>query len=135
MATDGPPPPPTVHHVTLTVTDVDRSARWYQALLGPAAAIPRQGPTWERIRMQWASGLVIGVTRHEATGDATFDCTVPGLDHLGLGCASADEVRAWADRLTDLGIEHGPLEEVAYGWAVTARDPDGIAIEFFCPAA
>lgn len=122
---------PVVHHVTLTVTDVQRSAEWYQQVLGPAACIERSGPTWHRIRMQWPSGLVIGVTRHDTTTGA-FDCTVPGLDHLGLGCEDEAEVRWWHEHLTELGVEHGPLEDVPYGWAVTARDPDGIAVEFFC---
>jgi glyoxylase I family protein len=126
---------PLIHHVTLTVTDVVRSAGWYQRLLGPAEIVERQGPSWERIRMQWPSGLVIGVTRHDATGDRTFDCTAVGLDHIGLGCSSAEEVRSWKARLEEIGADHGPLEEVAYGWAVTARDPDGIAMEFFCPAS
>jgi glyoxylase I family protein len=126
---------PLVHHVTLTVSDVDRSAEWYQRLLGPASTVRREGPTWQRIRMQWPDGLVIGVTRHDATGHQAFDCTVVGLDHVGLGCSTADEVRAWLARLDDLGMEHGPLEEVSYGWAVTARDPDGIPLEFFCPAS
>jgi glyoxylase I family protein len=132
---DGAVKAPLIHHVTLTVTDVSRSADWYQRLLGPAATVRREGPTWERIRMQWPNGLVIGVTRHHATDQNVFDCTTVGLDHIGLGCATADEVRAWKARLEDLGVDHGPLEEVSYGWAVTARDPDGIAIEFFCAAS
>lgn len=123
----------TVHHVTLTVTDVRRSADWYQALLGPAEEVRREGSTWERIRMQWPSGLVIGVTRHESTGDRSFDFTAPGLDHLGLGCSSEAEVREWWQKAEELDVPHGPVEEAAYGWAVTLRDPDGIAIEFFCP--
>ena len=125
-----------VHHVTLTVLDADRSAEWYQALLGPAEAITRAGDGWHRIRMAWPDGLVIGVTAHEATaaGDA-FDARRVGLDHIGLACASEEEVRAWADRLDALGVDRGPVETVPYGWAVTARDPDGIAIEFFCAKA
>jgi len=126
---------PKVHHVTLTVTDVRRSANWYQALLGTADEVARQGPSWERIRMQWPSGLVIGVTRHATTGDRAFDFTQPGLDHLGLSCDSEDEVRSWWQRAEDLGLEHGPVETAPYGWAVTMRDPDGIAIEFFCPVS
>jgi hypothetical protein len=34
--------------------------------------------------------------------------------------------------LDDLGFEHGPIEDVPYAWAVTARDPDNIPLEFFC---
>lgn len=123
---------PTIHHVTLTVSDVARSAAWYQALLGPASIIERTGPTWTRIRMQWPSGLVIGVTEHSGTTQEPFDVTRAGLDHVGLGCASESEVRDWYALLDSRGLEHGPLEDVAYGWAVTARDPDGIPVEFFC---
>ncbi|MFZ4510582.1 MAG: VOC family protein [Candidatus Nanopelagicales bacterium] len=126
----------TVHHVTLTVLDAEQSAEWYQRVLGPAEAITRAGDGWHRIRMAWPDGLVIGVTAHEATaaGDA-FDARRVGLDHIGLACASEEEVRAWADRLDALGVDRGPVETVPYGWAVTARDPDGIAIEFFCAKA
>ena len=126
----------TVHHVTLTVLDVERSAEWYQRVLGPAEAITRAGDGWHRIRMAWPDGLVIGVTAHEATApEDAFDARRVGLDHIGLACASEEEVRAWADRLDALGVDRGPVETVPYGWAVTARDPDGIAIEFFCAKA
>ena len=126
----------TVHHVTLTVLDAERSAEWYQRVLGPADAVTRAGDGWHRSRMAWPDGLVVGVTAHEATaaGDA-FDARRVGLDHIGLACSSEDEVRAWAERLDELGVDRGPVETVPYGWAVTARDPDGIAIEFFCAKA
>lgn len=123
---------PSVHHVALSVTDAHASARWYQRLLGPASIVHREGPGWVRVRMQWESGLVIGATSHETTrGDDAFDHTRVGLDHLGLACADEAEVRQWAARMDELGMAHGPVEDVPYGWAVTARDPDGIAVEFF----
>jgi uncharacterized protein (TIGR00725 family) len=123
-----------VHHVTLTVTDVDRSAAWYQQLLGPAEALRREGPGWSRIRLQWPGGLVIGVTGHHGTpsGDR-FDHGRVGMDHVGLGCAGEAQVRAWAQRLDAIGAPRGPVEDVPYGWAVTGRDPDGIPVEFFAP--
>jgi catechol 2,3-dioxygenase-like lactoylglutathione lyase family enzyme len=129
-----PPQPPTVHHLTLTVSDVDRSATWYQSLIGPAEAIRRTGPGWQRIRMQWSSGLVIGVTAHDTTpaGDA-FDHGRVGLDHVGLSCRNEAEVRLWARRLDEIGAIRGPVEDVPYGWAVTGRDTDSIPVEFFAP--
>lgn len=124
--------PPAVHHVTISVRDAETSAEWYQRLLGPAQIVHRTGPGWVRTRMQWESGLVIGATAHERTADDdAFDHTRVGLDHLGLACADGAEVRAWAARMDDLGIGHGPVEDVPYGWAVTTRDPDGIPVEFF----
>jgi RimJ/RimL family protein N-acetyltransferase/catechol 2,3-dioxygenase-like lactoylglutathione lyase family enzyme len=127
-----------VHHVTLSVADTARSAAWYQALLGPATVVERSGPGWTRLRLQWPDGLVIGVTAHDRTGTDSFDESRVGLDHVGLSCSTPQEVRGWHERLDALGMVHGPLEDVAYGWAVTARDPDGIPVEFFCarpPAA
>ncbi len=123
---------PSVHHISISVTDAEASAEWYQQLLGPARIIRREGPDWVRVRMQWPSGLVIGATQHGGTsaGDR-FDHTRVGLDHVGLACADEAEVRAWAQRIDDLGIERGPVEDAPYGWAVTARDPDGLPIEFF----
>lgn len=125
--------PSRVHHVTLTVQDIERSATWYQQLLGPADVARRSGDGWERIRMAWPEGLVIGVTAHASSpAGESFDPRHTGLDHIGLACASEEEVRAWALRLDELHIERGPVEEMPYCWAVTARDPDDIAIEFFC---
>jgi len=127
------PPITGFHHLTLTVTDMARSARWYQDVLGPATVVNREGPGWHRIRMAWPNGLIIGVTEFaEADPADRFDARRVGLDHIGIGCPSGEQVRAWAKRLDDLGIERGPVEDVPYGWAVTARDPDGIAVEFFC---
>jgi uncharacterized protein (TIGR00725 family) len=125
---------PPVHHLTLSVTDVRRSADWYQDLLGPASIVERTGPDWERIRLEWPSGLVIGVTAHWSTEPADrFDHRRVGLDHVGLACASEAEVRAWAGRLDAIGAPRGPVEDVPYGWAVTGRDPDNIPVEFFAP--
>ncbi len=127
-------PAPLIHHLTLTVTDVERSAAWYQSLLGPAVTVRREGPGWVRVRMQWSGGLVIGVTAHDrsAAGDV-FAHERVGLDHVGLGCRDEDEVRRWAQRLDSIGAPRGPVEDVPYGWAVTGRDPDTIPVEFFAP--
>jgi catechol 2,3-dioxygenase-like lactoylglutathione lyase family enzyme len=83
--------------------------------------------------MQWPDGLVIGATAHDTTpADDRFDASRVGLDHIGIGCPDEHAVRAWAEHMDQLGVRHGPVEDVPYGWAVTARDPDGIAVEFFC---
>ena len=94
-----------IHHLTLTVSNAEASAEWYQRLLGPASLTRRQGSGWSRVRMQWAQGLIIGATQHDATvpGDR-FDHGRVGLDHLGLGCRDEAEVRAWADRIDELDL-------------------------------
>jgi catechol 2,3-dioxygenase-like lactoylglutathione lyase family enzyme len=129
-----PLPLPQLHHATLTVADPEASARFYQALFGPAEVAARQGPGWSRKRLLWPNGLMLGFTRHEGTqAGSRFDCTRIGLDHVGLACGSAAEVHRWARRFDDLGIEHGPVEETAYAVVVTGRDPDGQPVELYWP--
>ncbi len=122
-----------IHHISFSVTDVVRSAVWYQKLIGQAEVIEREGEGWRRIRLNWPTGLVISLTQHDATSETdSFTHSRVGLDHIGLACADEADVRSWHAKIEELGFTHGPLEDVAYGWAVTARDPDNIAIEFFC---
>jgi glyoxylase I family protein len=125
-----------LHHITLSVTDLAASALWYQRLLGDAMTADRQGPGWTRLRMEWPTGIIIVLTRHESTAphDA-FDHTRVGLDHVALSCPDEAAVRNWAALMDAEGIEHGPVEDVAYGWVLTARDPDCIPLEFFCRRA
>jgi len=123
-----------IHHVTLTVTDLDTSVAWYERVLGLEKAAVRTGPGWVRALLKNRHGLVIGLTVHEA-GDPSdrFDERRVGLDHLSIACADAAEVEAWRERLEDLGVVHGGVGEVPYGHVLVARDPDGIAVEFFSP--
>lgn len=122
-----------LHHITLSVTDLGTSAQWYQRLLGEATTADREGPGWTRLRMEWPSGIIIVLTQHDGTaaGDA-FDHSRVGLDHVALSCPDEAAVRAWARHMDELGVAHGPVEDVAYGWVLTARDPDRIPLEFFC---
>ena len=137
-AAPAPPPPgpvPRVDHVTLTVSDLAASTEWYQRLLGPAELFPLSGPGWTRTVLIWPGRLMIGLSAYQPGAHArpgAFDHTRIGLDHLGLHCASESEVHAWAARMDALGVVRGPVEAAPYGWAVTARDPDGIPVEFFC---
>ena len=123
-----------IHHITLSVSDVDRSIAWYQAVFGTADIVEREGDGWRRTRMTWPTlgDLRIAVMSHDDAPEGRFTHTNRGLDHLGFDCAGAADVEAWASKLDVLGFEHGPLEDVPYGWVVTARDPDNIPIEFFC---
>lgn len=124
---------PNFHHLTFTVTSLEASLTWYQALFGEATVFERTGPGFRRARLMWSSGLIIGLTEHVGTNPAEcFDHMRIGMDHVGLGCASNAEVHAWAQHIDECGFQRGPVEEVYYGWAVTARDPDNIPIEFFC---
>lgn len=123
---------PVVHHVTLTVTDPDRSAAFYQELFGSAEVAERTGDQWRRLRLLWPNGLMLGMSTFTSTAaEDRFDPSRVGLDHVGFAVADEAAVRAWAARMDGLGIARGPVEDVPYAVAVTGRDPDGLPIEFY----
>ena len=74
--------------------------------------------------------------RFLATAAGDFSEYRVGLDHVSFGVADRGELEKWASRLDELGIDHGEIKDASYGSGLSFRDPDGIALEFFCaPAA
>ena len=123
-----------IAHVELTVRDLEISAAWYMELLGMRRVFDNHDA--ERglracALLDPATRTVIALTQHLGADDAPFDPRRPGLDHIALAVADRDELRRWEGRLAERGLEYTPLEEWSHGAAVTVRDPDGIAIEFY----
>ncbi|WP_026423476.1 VOC family protein [Actinokineospora inagensis] len=109
-----------VHHVALTVTDVDRSVPWYERVLGFATQSreePAEGPRRVRLR---GLGVALTLVQHPRGCHAPFDEGRPGLDHLTF---SVPDVDTWPRRLTDCGV---PFSTTPDG--VALRDPDGIPL-------
>ena len=128
---------PPLAHVAVTVTDLARSTRWYQALLGsePVLDEDEAAGTYHHTVFALPSGQLIGLHAHAGGSEGTFDERRPGLDHVGFGCADRAELQRWAARLDELGVSHGGIYDAPYGSGVSFRDPDGIALEFFAPPA
>jgi glyoxylase I family protein len=55
----------------------------------------------------------------------------PGF-HISFGVADGRELEKWAGRLDEPGVDHGEIKDASYGSDLSFRDPDGIALEFFC---
>lgn len=123
------------HHVTLTVTNLEASVRWYRDVLGLAHVADRHGPGWTRTLLRSTSGLVIGLTRHDATSPSDrFDPARVGLDHLSIACADRAEVEEWARHLDSIGVDHAPIDDAPAGHVLVCKDPDDLPVEFFAPA-
>jgi len=126
-----------IHHLALTVTDVERSAAWYRELLGMVQVI---GDDTDDVRYRVLahpdSGMVIGLRQYPVAGSGdAFDEMRTGMDHVAIGVESADELAGWAARLDELGIAHSPVTETPIGTVIVFRDPDNIQLEFWLPAA
>jgi glyoxylase I family protein len=120
-----------VAHVSLTVTDLERSKRWYADLLG-----------WEEMMADESGGVIFAVgvltggqilalRQHaDGTGDK-FDPRRTGLDHLSLDVGTADQLSHWERQFVDLGVSYTPTQHTPYGHVLNFKDPDGIALELF----
>jgi len=130
-----------IHHLGLTVTSAERSARWYESVLGFERVGAYVAPGGERRKVFLHHpdlAVRLGLTEHRATADGAFDETRVGLDHLAFGVASEAELRGWEARLAGHGAVYtpaAPANSVPGAAVVVFRDPDGIQLElFFDPA-
>jgi glyoxylase I family protein len=128
---------PSIAHVAVTVTDLERSTRWYSELLAAEPVLDEDEQTGGFHHTVFAldGGQLFGLHTHPHGAGVGFDEHHTGLDHVAFACRDRGELQAWAARLDELGIAHGGVKDAHYGSGVSFRDPDGIALEFFSPPA
>ena len=132
---------PVVHHVVLTVLDVEVSRDWYRRLLDTepvldeyAPALPGHHHGYHHTAFALSGGPLLALHEHAATErDDQFDEFRSGLDHVAFGCADRSEIEQWQSRLDELGIKHSGIAEDSIGFGLSFRDPDMIALEFWAP--
>jgi glyoxylase I family protein len=128
---------PSITHVAVTVTDLERSTRWYSELLESQPVLDEDEEIggFHHTVFAIGGGQLFGLHTHPEPAREAFDEHRAGLDHVSFGCGDRDELQKWAARLDELGITHGPIVDAPYGSGLSFRDPDGIALEFFAPPA
>ena len=123
-----------LHHTALTVTDADRGAAWYRALLGLTEVL-RGDDDIVSYRVLASDSIVLGVRQYHGVAAERFDEFRTGLDHLAFGVSSRSELEEWEQLLRERGIPFTPIAETPIGSVVAFRDPDNIQLEFWLPAA
>ena len=122
-----------VHHLALTVTDVNRARDFYTGVLGFQVAM-EFGP-----RVLLSNGNVILALTPPAerpTPGDRFDENRVGLDHLSFSVASHDDLEQAVRLLDERGVPHGEIKDLGtdFGLYVLAfRDPDNIQLELTAP--
>ena len=131
----------TYNHTGQVVTDLERSKRFYQEVLGfefwyeitppdgPTAKLscltPPLGVTASYLTLD---GFVLELIHYSAPGvvlpNRSRTMNEPGLTHLSV---SVDDVRATAARVEEFGGQ--VVEESDVGAALLVRDPDGQLLE------
>ena len=129
-----------IHHISLTVSDIEASLAWYQRLLA-ADRVPMKFPHYERedtgfgvLLVEPRSGLIIGLHTNTANDGERFDEAHTGLDHVGLNVGTYEDLESWTAWLDELGIKHSGIRSGTEPFAfstVVFRDPDNIQLELF----
>ena len=124
---------PAIAHVAVTVTDLAASEAWYTKVLGVKPVLDEDTGPFRHIVYRLGN-TVLGLHGFpDLVSTEPFNERRPGLDHIGFGVASRDELAGWAARLDELGVAHGDIVDASYGSGLSFRDPDNIALELFAP--
>lgn len=137
--------PAKLHHLALTVTDVDASVRWYEEVFGVhfRMDVPHPGGVGKLLADD-DMGLMIVLHRHDANDGAMFSEATNGLDHAGFMVPTRGDLESWQDHLEAIGVvraadadkplTQSPIADEPYGSVLVFRDPDNIQLELFSPA-
>lgn len=125
---------PSLQHVAITVSDLQRSTQWYSRLFGaePVLDEDEEGGQFHHTVFALDGGMLFGLHTHmgKETKDRASEHRT-GLDHIGFALTGTTELEHWLDRLDRLDIAHGGIKKAHYGSGISFRDPDNIALEFF----
>jgi glyoxylase I family protein len=129
-------------HIRLTVTNIERSRAFYDAVLGLPIAVELPAGADEATREQ-LSFLYGGVIYQlgdalfglRPVGSDSFDEDHTGLDHVSFAVADRAALDSAVAVLEDNGVRHGGVKDIGAGWILEFRDPDNIALELFAPKA
>lgn len=126
-----------VHHMTLTVNDVNRSCDFYTTLLG-LQVVMELGP-----KLILSNGKVLLVLApspdpaQKINGDV-FNENRVGLDHVSFSVASRDDLSNAVQVFDNARVSHGEVRDLGPDlgiYVLAFRDPDNIQIELTAPYA
>ena len=121
-----------LHHVSLTVTDLQRSIDFYTTHVGfqlllefePNRALISNGAILMSLGLPYDQALALG-------GD-TFSENRVGLDHVSFAVDNLQALEEAAAYFDEAGVDHGEVRDLGEGFAIYVmafRDPDNIQLE------
>jgi glyoxylase I family protein len=130
-----------IHHLGLTVTDVDASASWYSAVLGFRRIGDHTSVDGARRKVflrHDGFDVRLGLCQHAGRTAGRFDETQPGLDHLAFAVDDSADLRRWEARLHEHHVNFttaAPANTLEGALVIVFRDPDNIQLELIAESA
>jgi catechol 2,3-dioxygenase-like lactoylglutathione lyase family enzyme len=122
-----------LHHISLTVSDLDHSVGWYERVLGLDAIGENDHDGGRTVVLaEGTTGIVILLQQHKAHEGTASSEYRPGLDHLSFRVDGVADIEAWAEHLDGLGVDRRDILVEEWGAVLVFRDPDRIQLEIFC---
>jgi catechol 2,3-dioxygenase-like lactoylglutathione lyase family enzyme len=117
-----------VHHVALTITDMERSVAFYSQI-----GFEKFADFGSRALL--SNGSVMIGLGSSSLGEDRFDENRVGLDHLSFSVASRADLETAVAYFDEHHIPHGGITDlVDFGISILPfHDPDNIALEFTAP--
>jgi glyoxylase I family protein len=129
-----------IAHVRLTVSDIERSRRFYESVFDwpVLLEVPENADEATRDQLSFLFGGVIydlGGTLLGLRPVATdrFHEDRAGLDHIAFRLNNRAELDSAATHLDEIGVEHEPVKDIGPSYILEFRDPDNIALELTAP--
>jgi glyoxylase I family protein len=124
-----------VHHLSLTVSDIDASTGWYSDLFGMNKVMDETHEGGRAVVLMQPEAMVfLGLHVHDANQGERFEETRTGMDHVSFAVTSRAELENWEKTLADKGAVYSTITDAPYGSVLVFRDPDNIQLELFVPA-
>jgi catechol 2,3-dioxygenase-like lactoylglutathione lyase family enzyme len=123
-----------VHHLALTVTDVERSVAFYTTVLN-FQVLASIGP--RMLLQKGALVLTLGHAPDHPRQDDRFDENRVGLDHLSFAAGQRADLERAVLLLEERGAAHGEIKDLSPAglpiYVLAFRDPDNIQLELTAP--
>lgn len=119
--------PTFVDHLVFRVAELDRTERFYTALLGQPAQRA------EASVMYKAGDTRLFFTSADEQQDGPYEKEKVGLNHIAFGVRTLEDLKAIQEQLGIAGISHSGIMQDKYGMKefIWLDDPDGLRVEFY----